>query len=98
MDPQNLVPKGLKPPKEYDNGQIWKLRKTVYGLCDAARAWYMKIRRELLSMSVEVCTLDNSLFISKEKGNLQGIICIYVDDFLWAGTDSFYKKVIKQLE
>ena len=88
----------LKPPKEYDNGQIWKLRKTVYGLCDAARAWYMKIKRELLSMSVEVCTLDNSLFISKDKGNLQGIICIYVDDFLWAGTDSFYKKVIKQLE
>ena len=57
----------LKPPQEYDNGQLWKLKKTVYGLCDAARAWYMKIKRELLSMSVELCTLDNSLFISKEK-------------------------------
>ena len=28
----------LRPPEEFANGQIWKLKKTVYGLCDAARA------------------------------------------------------------
>ena len=28
----------LKPPKEFFNGKLWKLKKTVYGLCDAARA------------------------------------------------------------
>ena len=88
----------VRPPKEYDNGMIWKLKKTVYGLCDAARAWYMTIKRELMSMSVEVCPLDNSLFIWKENGILQGIICIYVDDFLWSGTNSFYKKIIKRLQ
>ena len=26
----------LKPPKEYDEGKLWRLKKTVYGLCDAA--------------------------------------------------------------
>ena len=88
----------VRPPKEYDNGLIWKLKKTVYGLCDAARAWYMTIKRELISMSVEVCPLDNSLFIWKENGILQGVICIYVDDFLWSGTNLFYKKIIKRLQ
>ena len=34
----------LKPPKEYDEGKLWKLKKTVYGLCDAARAWYLRVK------------------------------------------------------
>ena len=88
----------LRPPKEYNNGKIWKLKKTVYGLCDAARAWYMKIKHELKLMSVEICPLENSLFICIENNTLSGIICIYVDDFLWTGTELFYKKVIKSLE
>ena len=31
----------LRPPPEYYSGQLWRLRKTVYGLCDAARAWHL---------------------------------------------------------
>ena len=31
----------LQPPDEFNRGQIWKLKKTVYGLCDAAKAWYI---------------------------------------------------------
>ena len=58
----------------------------------------MTIKRELLSVSVEVCPLDNSLFIWKENGILQGIICIYVDDLLWSGINLFYKKIIKRLQ
>ena len=88
----------LRPPKEFDNGQIWKLNKTVYGLCDAARAWYLKIKNELNSMDVKVCPLDNSLFSWHKNGELEGIICIYVDDFLWTGSDLFHKNIITRLE
>ena len=28
----------LMPPPEYYSGKLWKLKKTVYVLCDAARA------------------------------------------------------------
>ena len=31
------------------------------------------------------------------NGELEGLICIYVDDFLWAGTDLFYEGVVKVL-
>ena len=88
----------LRPPKEYDNGQVWKLKKTVYGLCDAARAWYLKIKKELKAMDVKVVPLDNSLFTFHQNGELQGIICIYVDDFLWTGTELFQRKIITKLE
>ena len=34
----------LVPPPEFNNGCLWKLNKTVYGLCDAARAWYTRVK------------------------------------------------------
>ena len=31
----------LQPPPFYNNGKLGKLNITVYGLCDAARAWFI---------------------------------------------------------
>ena len=87
----------LKPPKEYDEGKLWKLKKTVYGLCDAARAWYFRLKEELQVLSVEMCKLDPSLFVWKRRGKTQGVICIHVDDFLYTGTADFYKWIISKL-
>ncbi|CAL4096203.1 unnamed protein product [Meganyctiphanes norvegica] len=88
----------LKPPPEFNNGNLWKLKKTVYGLCDAARAWYMRVKSALNSLSVKMCSLDNSLFLWQRNGKLEGLICIYVDDFLWAGNATFRKCVIDELQ
>ena len=88
----------LKPPPEFNNGSLWKLKKTVYGLCDAAREWYMRVKSELKSLSVKMCSLDNSLFVWHRNGLVEGIICIYVDDFLWTGTVTFEVKVINELK
>ena len=84
----------LKPPPEYNNGQLWKLRKTVYGLCDAARAWYLRVKEELLKTGAEVSREDNGLFYHKKDAILQGLICVHVDDFLWAGNDWFKHNII----
>ena len=43
-------------------------------------------------------SLDPALFSWKHSGVLQGLICVYVDDFLWAGTSLFEKQVIGQLK
>lgn len=87
----------LKPPPEYFNGTLWKLKKTVYGLCDAARAWYLRVKEELLAMSAQMCSLDQSLFSWYNCGVLEGIICVHVDDFLWAGTLAFEEAIINKL-
>ena len=84
----------LCPPPEYYSGQLWRLRKTVYGLCDAARAWYLRVKSQLLFQSAVICPLEPSLFSWYHDGKLHGIICVYVDDFLWMGTRVFQEKVI----
>merc|ERR1712179_204324 len=88
----------LKPPKEYDDGRLWKLKKTVYGLCDAARAWYLRVKDELKLLSIEICSVGKSLFFWRRNGKIEGIICIYVDDFLYAGTQLFCNMVIEKLK
>merc|ERR1712142_1273411 len=90
--------KFLKPPPEFNNGSLWKLKKTVYGLCDAEREWYIRVKSELEFLSVKMCSLDNSLFVWYRNGIVEGIICIYVDDFLWTGTITFQVKVIDELK
>ena len=87
----------LKPPAEYANGKLWRLKKTVYGLCDAARAWYLRVKDELLKLNVIMSTLDSALFSWCNNGKVDGIICVYVDDFLWAGTGVFEREVINKL-
>ena len=87
----------LKPPPEFSNGKLWKLNKTIYGLCDAARAWYTRVKDELTALSVKICSLDKGLFMWYRNGQLEGIIVIYVDDFLWAGTTTFERCVINVL-
>ena len=87
----------LQPPDEYNRGKLWKLNKTVYGLCDAARAWYMRVKNELIVLGVTKSPLDNSLFFWHVKGILEGVICVYVDDFLYCGTKMFVDHIIKNL-
>ena len=87
----------LRPPSEFNEGKLWRLKKTVYGLCDAARAWYTRVKTELLKLSVAMCSLDPSLFYMQLDNKIVGIICVYVDDFLWAGTDYFRKNIVDKL-
>ena len=87
----------LKPPVEFDEGKIWRLKKTVYGLCDAAGAWYNRVSSALCSLSVERCDLEPSLFYWLIGGELKGIICVYVDDLLWSGTNEFENEVIGKI-
>lgn len=87
----------LRPPQEYANGKLWKLKKTVYGLCDAARHWYLRVRDQLLELGAKVSSLDSALFSWRNGKTLEGIMCVYVDDFLWAGTHDFEQQVINRL-
>ena len=85
------------PAPEFYNGKIWKLKKTVYGLSDAARAWYVRVRYELLRLNMKISSLDPALFFWKCDRKLAGIICLYVDDFFWSGTPKFQQDVIAHI-
>lgn len=86
----------VHPPKEAGTDKVWRLQKTIYGLRDASRAWYIRIRDVLLQLGCQI-SLDKGMFFWKSNQVLQGIINLFVDDILTAGTQQFYEVVIGKL-
>ena len=89
----------LTPPSEAktDKNLVWKLNKCVYGLNDASRVWYLTVRDQLLNSGARVSKYDEAIFTWYFDGQLQGIMCTHVDDFLWAGTSLFELRVIDKI-
>ena len=88
----------LKPPKEAKcPGKLWSLKKCVYGLDDASRFWYFRVKEELNKLGCKKSKYDSSLFICY-KEELEGLLIVHVDDFLWAGSDKFKQSVIMKLK
>lgn len=88
----------LMPPKDLKlEGKLWKLKRTVYGLVDASRSWYLSVRDALLALGCRQSKLDPALFMWYTDGEFSGMFAMHVDDFIWAGTASFQNKVIEAL-
>ena len=90
----------LVPPPEADiePGFIWKLKKCLYGLSDAARCFYDSVVEELLKCGCTKSSFDPSFFIFRDvDGKLIGVIAAHIDDFLHAGTVDFEVRVIQRL-
>ena len=80
----------VRPPIEARNeGKIWRLKKTCYGLYDASRSWYMAVREQLLSLGMKTLSGDDALFFLVKKGKLLGMCLVHVDDFLVGGNPEF---------
>lgn len=72
---------------------VYRLKKAVYGLRQAPRAWYNALKEFLLSIGFKNSLADASLFIL-QKGSLFVYILIYVDDIIITGTST---SAIKQV-
>ena len=85
----------LKPPKEFrKENVIWKLKKVVYGLCDASRSWYLRMIEVLTNLGMKLTAYDQAVMTYKTNV-LEGIVMIHVDDILYFGTQNFLSKVIQ---
>ena len=77
------------PPREAQTDKIWKLRKSVYGLNDASRQWYLRLREELINLGATPIKLDQGIFCWYDNSNLVGVMVCFVDDILYGGNSSF---------
>ena len=89
----------LRPPRECKTKKLWKLKKTVYGLADAPRMWFLTLRQELVKLGAKVSSYDQGFFFwhSDDGLDLEGIIVCFVDDQLWGGSEWFERHVIDKL-
>ncbi|KAK2988830.1 hypothetical protein RJ640_022541 [Escallonia rubra] len=60
---------------------VCKLRKALYGIKQASRAWYARLSQRLIDLGFHACLLDTSLFILRTK-KVFIYILVNVDDII----------------
>ena len=89
----------IKPPTEAkrEARKVWRLKKTLYGLVDAAKQFYNSVREELLSLGMKQSKVDPALFYKVNDGEVIGALITHIDDFMHCGNKLFDETVIKPL-
>ncbi|GKC97149.1 retrovirus-related pol polyprotein from transposon TNT 1-94 [Tanacetum coccineum] len=81
---------------------VYKLKKTLYDLKQAPKAWYDRLNAFLIKHEYKMGMVDNILFTKKKSSNLI-IVQIYVDDIIFGLTcrdmcDEFAKIMHNEFE
>jgi hypothetical protein len=77
-------PPGFENDKKPD--RVYKLKKALYDLKQAPRAWYERLRDFLLPKGFITSKVDTTLFTKKISKDLF-ILQIYVDDIIFGSTN-----------
>ncbi|GKA21485.1 retrovirus-related pol polyprotein from transposon TNT 1-94 [Tanacetum coccineum] len=64
---------------------VYKLKKALYGIIQAPKAWYDRLKAFLIKDECKMGIVDSTLF-TKRKGSNLNIIQIYVDDIIFGST------------
>ena len=102
FDSRNLY---MRPPREglpgVSSSSLLELKKGVYGLCNAPRLWWRKLRQVLLTLGFVELKLLPCVFVmwnfdeNAKPVSLQGILAVHVDDVILTGDDLFEKVLVK---
>ncbi|GJW63617.1 putative ribonuclease H-like domain-containing protein [Tanacetum coccineum] len=76
-------PPGFEDPQFPD--KVYKIEKALYGLHQAPKAWYETLSTYLIENRFRRGTIDKTLFIKKEKGDIL-LVQVYVDDIIFGST------------
>ncbi|GKD77346.1 putative ribonuclease H-like domain-containing protein [Tanacetum coccineum] len=76
-------PLNFKDPQFPD--KVYKVEKVLYGLHQAPKAWYETLSTYLLENGFRRDTIDKTLFIKKDKGDIL-LVQVYVDDIIFGST------------
>nr|GFA67063.1 retrotransposon protein, putative, unclassified [Tanacetum cinerariifolium] len=66
--------------------RVYKVEKAMYGLHQAPRAWYGTLSKYLLTNGFQRGTIDQTLFIKRQKGNFI-LVQVYVDDIIFGSSN-----------
>ena len=81
LEPTADLRERLNITKEF----LLKLTGSVYGLRNAPRAWYKRVRKDLEALGWRCHQLDQCVFLKYDGDELVGVCGVYVDDFIIAG-------------
>jgi len=79
-------PQGFKVPG--NERKVLHLKKAIYGLKQAARAWWHELNRSLKALGFSHLYADAGIFIAKHADGTMVIILMYVDDIILTGPNT----------
>ncbi|GJR05893.1 retrovirus-related pol polyprotein from transposon TNT 1-94 [Tanacetum coccineum] len=77
--------------------KVYRLRKALYALKQASRAWYDELLNFLMSKGFTKCTIDPTLFTIRYGEDIL-LVQIYVDDIIFKTTNLKFSKRFKKLK
>jgi hypothetical protein len=92
----------MSPPPGYEDligdEKVCKLKKSIYGLPQSGRNWYMKIKCELENLGLIQLASDNCVFMKADSKNIF-ILCMYVDDLaIFCNNDEMYENIVSKIK
>jgi hypothetical protein len=87
-------PPGFEDEKKPNH--VYKLRKALYSLKQAPRAWYERLRDFLLSEGFIMGKVDTTLFTKKIENDLF-VLQIFVDDIIFGSTNQKFCEVFRKM-
>ncbi|GJZ94086.1 putative ribonuclease H-like domain-containing protein [Tanacetum coccineum] len=85
---------GFETP-EFPN-KVYKVEKALFGLHQSPRAWYETLSTYLLDNGFRRGTINKTLFIKKDKGDIL-LVQVYVDDIIFGSTKKFLCTEFEQM-
>jgi Reverse transcriptase (RNA-dependent DNA polymerase) len=80
----------MAQPPGYEEGgaaTVCRLKKAIYGLRQAPRAWHTRLKKELEEMGFQMAEADPGLWVLRQPDGTAVYILVYVDDMLIAAKD-----------
>ena len=72
-----------------DHDTVLRLRKAVYGLVNAPKIWWDKLKKSLIQHGFSSCSLDPCVFVPRKSGQVHGVLGVHVDDMIGGGNETF---------
>ena len=89
----------VEPPADIKKpGVVWRLVKPLYGLKDASRKFWLRMKEIFRLEGLKTVRGDEAFYYKHDGNVLQGMVLTHVDDFGMAGTDEFLDDLEKKIK
>ena len=89
----------VEPPKDIKHeNKIWRLIKPLYGLGDASRKFWLRVKDIFKQKGLKTVVGDKAFYYKHDGGKLLGMVITHVDDFNIAGSEEFIDDLVQSIK
>ena len=83
------LPGDVKQMLNVDHETVLRLRKAVYGLVNAPKKWWDRLKKSLIQHGFTSCALDPCAFVLRMSGKIHGVLGVHVEGVVGGGDETF---------